>query len=150
MPYSQEVADKICRGLASGSGSLRAICSQVGISHCAFLDWVRESPELANQYAHAREIGRGLRFERLTEVAASEPERDEKGRIDPGWVAWKRMFIDTEKWSLAREDAKKYGDKLAVGGADDLPAVQTTLDVTGLSTQALAEIMKARDAAERG
>jgi hypothetical protein len=51
---------------------------------------------------------------------------------------------------LAKWDPRRYGEKLAIGGAADLPPVQTetALDVAGLPTEVLTAIMKAKDAAE--
>lgn len=53
-----------------------------------------------------------MEFERLEELADEQPERDDKGRVDPGWVAWQRGRVDVRKWTLARKRPKKYGDKL--------------------------------------
>lgn len=111
MAYSQELADAICAHMAEGP-SLRKACEVIGVHPSTFMDWVKDRPALAEQYARARSMGRAIRFEALREIAASEPERDQNGRIDPGWVAWKRLHIDAEKWSLSKEEPKKYGDKL--------------------------------------
>lgn len=111
MPFTQELADSICSELANGL-SLRKACEKHEISHCTWLDWVRADEKLANQYARAKEVGQEARFETLRDKASAEPERDQNGRIDPGWVAWKRLEIDTEKWTLAKQEPKKYGDKL--------------------------------------
>jgi hypothetical protein len=128
--FTQEKADAICARLAEGP-SLRKVCEEIGVTLPTFLRWVSERPELADQYAHARSIGRSIRFEALREIAASEPERDQNGRIDPGWVAWKRMHIDAEKWSLSKEDAKKYGDKL-----------ESTLELGDSVTKIVREIIR--------
>lgn len=109
--YTQELADRICARLMEGL-SLRKACDELGITHPTWLRWVADSKSLADQYAHAREVGQSYRFEQLTEKAAAEPERDDKGRIDPGWVSWKRLEIDTEKWTLSKQEPKKYGDKI--------------------------------------
>lgn len=113
--FNQDVANAICARLAEGL-SLRKACEAEDVKHPTFLLWVSASPELADQYARNKAHGRALRFDALREIAASEPERDDKGRIDPGWVAWKRLHIDAEKWSLSKEEPKKYGEKLELGG----------------------------------
>ena len=125
--FDQKKADAICAMVSEGK-SLRKACEEAAGKHSTFLDWCNKSTDLADQYTRAREIGRALRFERLREIAATDPERDEKGRIDPGWVAWKKMEIDTEKWSLSKEEPKKYGDKVAIGGSDDMPPIKTWPD----------------------
>lgn len=121
--YTDDLSGGVCNRVGEGS-SLRSACEAEGVKHPTFLLWCSERPELADRYARARDAGRALRFERLREIASAEPERDERGKIDPGWVKWKKLEIDTEKWSLSKEEPKKYGDKLAVGGAEDLPAMK--------------------------
>lgn len=39
-------------------------------------------------------------------------------------VAGLRLKVDTLKWKLGKMNPKKYGDKIAVGGADDMPAIK--------------------------
>ena len=36
-----------------------------------------------------------------------------------------RLQIDARKWLASKMFPKKYGDKLAIGGADDMPPIQT-------------------------
>jgi len=111
MAYSQETADAICEGVAEGE-SLRTSAAAQGISHATFLLWVSERPELADQYARAREAGADVEFDGLSSLSDAEPERDEKGKIDPAWVQHQKLKIDTRKWTLARKAPKKYGDKV--------------------------------------
>lgn len=112
MAFSQDIADKVCETIADKWVSLRKACDAVGVKVPTFLLWCDQNEALAEQYTRARAHAREQRFERLREISAEEPERDDKGRIDPGWVQWKKMHIDTEKWSLSKEDAKRYGDKV--------------------------------------
>ena len=109
--YSQEIADAICKAVSEGH-SLRNAAAQSSIAHSSFLLWVAERPELADQYARAREAGADLEFEGLTEIADADPERDDKGKIDPAWVQLQKLRTDTRKWTLARKAPKKYGDRL--------------------------------------
>lgn len=111
MAYSQEIADAVCARLAEGE-SLRAAAAEHGISHATFLLWVSQTPELADQYVRAREIGADAEFDALESHADAEPERDDKGKIDPAWVALQKLRIDTRKWTLARKAPKKYGDRI--------------------------------------
>ena len=39
----------------------------------------------------------------------------------------RRIMIDARKWAASRLRPKVYGDKLVVGGADDLPAIRTEM-----------------------
>lgn len=103
-------AAKVCELVAEGN-SLRAACESVGFSHSTFLDWCRDNEELANQYARARDNGVDAEFERLQESVEEEPAIGPSGGVDAGWVAWKRLQVDTKKWALSKKAPKKYGDK---------------------------------------
>lgn len=111
MAYSQEIADAICKAVADGE-SLRTAAGSAGIAHSTFLEWVSKDEALADQYARAREIGADVEFDGLTELCDIDPERDDKGRIDPAWVAHQKLKIDVRKWTLARKAPKKYGDRI--------------------------------------
>lgn len=109
--FSQEKAEQVCQLVADGA-SLRRACTETGVNKATFLLWCKERSELADQYARARETGMDAEFEDLAAVGEEEPERDDKGRIDAGWVQWKRLQIDAKKWALSKKAPKKYGDKL--------------------------------------
>lgn len=112
-PYSQELADKICRQLESGDKSLRQIAREVGVDHSVILTWARDNQNFQNQYARARDMGDDAQFERLEDLSSEAPQTI-GGMVDSGWVSWKKNQIDTFKWCLARKRPKKYGDKLAM------------------------------------
>lgn len=105
-----EKAQAIVSAVADGK-SLRTAAKEQGITHTAFLLWCREDAELANQYARAREAGTDAEFEDLADLQAETPERDQNGKIDPAWVAWKRLQVDTKKWALSKKAPRKYGEK---------------------------------------
>ena len=92
--YSEEKAAAICEFVAAGE-SLRKASQAVGVDHSTFLYWLHDRPELANQYARAREIGADVSFDALEELKEELPERGPTGTVDAGWVAWKRLQIDT-------------------------------------------------------
>lgn len=108
--YSEEKAKAICARVAAGE-SLRKAGAAEGVDHSTFLYWLHDRPELANQYARARDIGADVGFDALEELKEELPERGPTGTVDAGWVAWKRLQIDTAKWSLAKKAPKKYGEK---------------------------------------
>lgn len=92
--------------------------------------WVSQDEELAERYARAKRLQAELLAAELIEIADEEPGTTDNGGTDSGRVADKRLRVDTRKWILAKLLPKVYGDKLAIGGADDLPPVQqnVTLD----------------------
>lgn len=126
-----EKAQAICAAVAEGK-SLRTAAKEQGLSHTAFLLWCREDQELANQYARARDTGTDAEFEDLDILQNEQPERDERGKVDPGWVAWKRLQIDTKKWALSKKAPRKYGEK-----------IETTHEVGESVTKIVREIVRA-------
>jgi hypothetical protein len=102
-------------------------------------------PTSAEHYARARERLLDLKAEELEDIGERAARADTAVE-----VAGLRLLSDNRKWLLSKLLPKRYGDKLAVGGADDLPPIKASLDVSGMSTEALAEIMRAKDAAHGG
>ncbi len=140
MPYTPEqrakACDEILRGIASGK-SLRSLCEGDDDwmpAASTFLLWVSEDTALAERYARARDARADVLFEEILEIA------DNKENRIPEAANHARIMIDARKWAAAKMAPRKYGDKVAVGGADDLPAIKTQ-DVTA------AEIIGARLAA---
>lgn len=113
MAYSQAVADEICRRLAEGE-SLLSICKDPEMpARSVVYEWLDANVDgFADRYARARSVGNAAEFESLAEIADAEPERGPDGKVDPGWVAWQRNRVDVRKWTLARKEPKKYGDKI--------------------------------------
>jgi hypothetical protein len=109
--FNEEKAQAICALVAEGK-SLRSAAAENGITHRVFLNWCDARPELATQYARARATGTDAEFEELEALQAEEPRLTASGSVDPGWVAWKRLQVDTRKWALSKKAPKKYGEKI--------------------------------------
>ena len=131
--FSQEVFDAICDRLADGE-SLRSICSEEGMpSKSNVFRWLNGHPERADQYARAREAQADALFDDVLSIAddARNDWMETHGEDDAGYKAngehiqRSRLRIDARKWMAGKLRPKVYGDKLAIGGADDLPPVQT-------------------------
>lgn len=41
-----------------------------------------------------------------------------------------RLEADNKKWLMGKLRPKKYGDKIQVGGAEDLPPIQQSVSIT--------------------
>lgn len=105
--------------LANGVGSLRQLCTKYDFKIGTFLMWVGDEPELAEQYARARESGLEVMAEDLLAIAddgTNDTYVDDQGnrRTDHDVVARSRLRVDTRKWLLSKMLPKKYGDKLDV------------------------------------
>lgn len=133
--FSQELCDVICTALAEGE-SLRSICQQPGMPHIAtVMRWLSdpEKRDFCEQYMRAREAQAETLAEELLAIADEaeyEPIQDPNTgqtlavAFDKTAVARNKLRVETRKWLAARMSPKKYGDKLAVGGATDLDPIQ--------------------------
>jgi hypothetical protein len=112
--------------------SLRKACKANIVPISTFLMWVDADKDLAEQYTQARARmldAQAEQLEELGELAAAAETAVE--------VAGLRLQCDNRKWLLSKLAPKKYGEKMAIGGADDLPPVQ---QIHGMSTEALLAI----------
>lgn len=136
MTIPQEQREAILRAVMEGA-SLRQACRDLGVTRSEVYVDLADDSAFADQYARATSIRADDQFDEMFEIAdgTGDVQRD-------------RLRVEARKWALARMNPRKYGDKLQLGGADDLPPV-ATVDATKLSSQALREIMAATDAAAR-
>lgn len=123
MAFNPAIADYVCEQLAFGRGLLGISKDDPqtipGLEHLEKLPnesvmrfWADNDADLAARYARARLKGNESDFERLDEWANEPPPRLENGAIDNGWNAWNRTRIDTTKWSLAKRQPGRFGDKI--------------------------------------
>jgi hypothetical protein len=90
--------------------------------------------EFRHQYARAREAQADFLAEEILQIA-DDGENDtyatENGpAVNHDVVQRSRLRVDARKWLASKLAPKKYGDKLAVGGADDMPPIGHSLKVT--------------------
>lgn len=135
--FNQEDADTICAALAEGH-SLLSICEAMGIPYGTAYQWEVDNPEHAKNSARARELGCHRLADECLEIA-DDARNDWMERLDRegqgvGWmlngdhVQRSKLRIDTRMRLIGKWLPKVYGDKLAVGGADDLPPIKTMGD----------------------
>ena len=106
--YSEALADAICAEIATGS-SVRPAAELHGVSERAFYLWLTKHDYLVQNYTRAREIRADARFESSADLMMDL-------RTDVIDAAKARIMLDEIKWKCGKESAKKYGDKLALGG----------------------------------
>lgn len=141
--YSDEMADRICSRIAQGE-SMVNICKDAGMpNRQTFMRWLLEDKHegLRDKYARAREEQADFYAEQIIEIADEEcttikhGDGDEAKEVevafDSAAVARNRLRVDARKWYASKVAPKKYGDKLAVGQADDLLPLVTIKDLTG-------------------
>lgn len=121
--YSQSVVDVLLAELAEGK-SLRTVCKSAAMPNIAtVMRWLADDskPGFREQYARAREA----QAEILADEVVSILDGDGKGKDDAVKVARDRARADGRKWYASKLAPKRYGDKLVLGGSDDLPPIQT-------------------------
>lgn len=128
--FTDELALQVCTHIAQGK-SLRSIAAIEGMP-CTMtvLRWVRDKPEFSLQYAHAREARAEAMAEEILEIADESIHDqfvDDQGNLKTNSeaIARSKLRVDSRKWLASKWATKKYGDKVAVGGAEDLPPIQT-------------------------
>ena len=127
-PRKPQIIEQVLSRLTDGS-SLREASLEADVAPSTFLGWVEADEQLAERYARARATGADLEFDRLGEIAAEPPPLNDKGQVDSGWVQWKRMQIDTAKWTLSKKRPERYGDKLDVTSGGKAVGLAINIDL---------------------
>ena len=132
--FTQEVADTICNRLLEGE-SLTHICTDSTIPNKpCILKWLRDFPDFATQYAHAREMQMELMATEIIEIADDGSNDtytvgegdDEEERVNTDHINRSRLRVDTRKWLMSKLAPKKYGEKVQ-------QEVTGNIGVTGLA-----------------
>lgn len=108
-------------------GSLSQGCRELGIPKSTFLDAVDRDPELAVQYARAKERGIDAMMEELLDAKIED-------------AAISRLEWDRKRWHASKLFRKRYGDKQLIGSDPENP-LPAPLDLSKLSSAALKEIV---------
>jgi len=141
-PKQQAQFNTVCARIADGM-SLKAACASKDMPRRqTILDWLKRDGEgnLSTIYARAREAMADKLADEVMEIADSEGLAPED----------KRIMVDARKWVAAKQRPRKYGDKLALGGADDLPAIkQETTEKADSFTAGIAGLVGRADKATR-
>lgn len=139
LEFDQEVADRICDEITQGK-SLRSILEAEDIpASSTIYKWLAANEHFAEQYARAREAQADSLFDEILTIADdgrndSYVDDDGNPRTDHDVIARSKLRVDARKWMAGKLRPKKYGDKLAIGGADDLPPMQVSrIELVALS-----------------
>lgn len=126
--FSQETADEICHRIAKGE-SLRSICADEESgwlpAQSTVYEWLKAHAEFAEQYARAREAQADHYVDEIINIADQPNVRtDVEGNVVTSDPQRDRLRVDARKWVASKLAPKKYGDKVALTGADGGPIVQ--------------------------
>jgi len=121
-PYDADAAKRICGAIAEGA-SLTAACSAEGIQRCAFYEWCDAQPELAIEYARARERQNEGVDDDLRELVKNTDNENARANET-------KFRILT--WIAGKRSSKKFGDKVGIehSGKDGGP-LKVEVEVIG-------------------
>lgn len=112
--FTEEKIKAIFRSMEEGN-SMRKACEENGVKYNSFFEYIGRYNDLYEQYARAKQKGQDARFENMLDYV-------ENSKADP---FTKKLYIDTLKWQLAKQQPKKYGEKLEVEGKNIAPTIIT-------------------------
>jgi hypothetical protein len=140
--YTPERATEFCAAIADGK-TVRKVCKMPGMpSKATVFRWLRDNPEFARMYEIATDERADTMIDEIVDIADS-------CKTDADSIRKAKLRIHARVEQAQKMKPKKYGPKMQLTGDGGGP-IRSALDVTGISTTALAEIMAAKDAAERG
>lgn len=96
--------------------------------------WLVANEAFRASYVSAREDQADADADKIGDIAAQVL----MGKYEPQAA---RVAIDALKWTAGKRQPKKYGDKLAIGGTDDLPPIKheiSAADILGARLDAIA------------
>jgi AcrR family transcriptional regulator len=130
--------EAVCERIADCE-TLQSIADSAGVSKGTLITWLASFPD---QYARAREAQADKLAEDILAIAddgSNDTYKTDDGEaVNHDVIARSRLRVDARKWLAGKMAPKKYGDKLAVGGADDLPPIRTATDLTDAQLAAIA------------
>lgn len=117
--YTEELADYIIRKVASSEVGLKALCASDDImpNHQTVNEWRWDYPDFSARYLIAKQHQTHIMGEACEEIAQEiEYISDQNGcsKVDPGFIASRRLIVDTKKWHTSKLNPTVFGDRKAV------------------------------------
>jgi predicted transcriptional regulator len=131
--FTQALATAIADRIATGE-PLAVICRDEGMpTDRTVRNWMEASPEFSSAIARAREVGFDALAAECLEIADETGRDTKKGPndtdiCDSEWISRSRLRVETRLKLLAKWDPKRYGEKLALGQAEDLGALTVIIN----------------------
>lgn len=131
--YSPKVAEEICERISTGE-PLRQICRDEGMPHWTTIyAWMEAHGDFKLRIARARELGEDAIAQDCLAIAddgRNDTYTDDNGykRTDHDVIARSKLRIETRLKLLAKWNPRRWGEKVAIGGADDLPPIKQLSD----------------------
>lgn len=130
--------DAIVEMIVDGQ-SYRQIAGKAGVSLSLLAGWMDANPERSRACARARELSAQAFDEQALRVVETAKDVFALAKA-------KEMAVHL-RWRAKAANPRRYGDKVALGGSDDLPPMQTR-SVVSLSNEELLAIAAQAKSAE--
>lgn len=119
-PERRKIADQVIAGMRSGMSAFKA-CQAAGVDQSKFNQWLNADPEMASEYARAREDLIERIAQEVLDLSDMDVGEQPDGKKDWAAVQKHKLQVDTRKWLLSKLAPKKFGDKLELTGDPDRP-----------------------------
>lgn len=137
--YSQELADLICKRVATTTFGLARLCDMHDDMPAKITvnEWRYKHPEFATRYAQAKLVQADLLAEEMLDIADDGSNDWMESFGEDGQTAWKlngehvnrsRLRIDTRKFLAAKLLPKQYGEKVAEENSDRKSLIEAIID----------------------
>jgi len=134
--YSEATAEEICTRLVNGE-TLIGICEDEHMPRRETVTkWLTSRPDFYSSYVLAREQQADYMSDLIVEMAHNSTNDTSGGD---------NVRLKAYQWRAETLNPRRYAKKVGVGGADDLPPVQTqqTINVAVLSIEQLEALQAA-------
>lgn len=120
--YTTEQGAKFCAAVAEGDKSIREICKLKGMpSKSTVFRWLTEVEAFREMYELAKDEQADTFIDEMVAIA-------DKCKVDADAIRKAKLQIYARVEAAQKMKPKKYGQKLALGGADDLPPLKMLSD----------------------
>lgn len=120
-PFADDLNETICQRIAEGE-SLVDILKEKGMpGYSTFMRWLSEDEQLRENYARAREAQGDADADKINHIARGVLS----GEYDPSAA---NVAINALKWTAAKRQPKKYGDKLDLNHSGGIQIERVVVD----------------------
>lgn len=139
--FTQEIADKICEGIAEGK-SLRSMLleDETLPASSTIFRWLSLDKAFSEQYARAREAQADVLFDEILDIADESAFDLTAGKdgltVNQEVIARSRLRVDARKWMAGKLRPKVYGEKIQTEHSGEM----TVRSATDLKDDELAAI----------
>lgn len=147
-----KLTDELVLWVSEGK-TLADFCRKHELGRRTVYDWLEADAGLSARFARARDLGADAIADEILRIAddgLNDTYVDDEGkpRTDNDVIQRSKLRVETRLKLLAKWFPQRYGDKLQVGGAADLPALQLTHEQRAERINAILSTARNRPALE--